>query len=308
MNVQRGRDVRRPASEQPLLKNEIATVGLPDLIAGGVTHICATIFCDPEAGDAHPQAVGQFATYQAWADAGLISLDRNAAGPINAVLLIEGADCVRSPEDLHAFYQQHARVIGLAWRATRYAGGTGTPGPLTSAGRELVREIDALKMTHDASHLAEQSFWDLLKATDGPVIASHSNCRAIVGDDPNERHLTDDMIRAIVTRGGVVGINVYDKFLLPASEYGRRRATLDDVVAHVRRVCDIAGDTQHVGIGTDMDGGLGREQIPIEIESSTDLPKLTGALSSAGFSADDIRQIVFGNWQAYFHHHLDYTL
>jgi membrane dipeptidase len=112
------------------------------------------------------------------------------------------------------------------------------------------------------------------------------------------------MIRAIADRGGVVGINFYDKFLLPPNEQGKRRATLKDVAKHARHMCDLIGNANHIGLGTDMDGGLGREQIPIEIETSADLPRVAEALSSNGFTDDDVAAILGKNWQKYFAQHL----
>jgi membrane dipeptidase len=135
----------------------------------------------------------------------------------------------------------------------------------------------------------------------GPVIASHSNCRAIV---PGDRHLSDDMIRAIAQRGGVIGINFYDKFLLPPGEHGMRRATLNDVVRHVKHICDLTGSANHVGIGTDMDGGLGREQIPVEVETIADLPAVGDALAGAEFPSDDIDAVLALNWLRFFSRHL----
>ena len=165
----------------------------------------------------------------------------------------------------------------------------------------MIPELDKFGIIHDTSHLAEESFWQLLDRTDGPMIASHSNCRSIV---PTDRQLSDDMIRAIFKRDGVIGINFFDKFLLPPAEYGHRRATLADVVTHVKMLCDLAGDSRHVGLGTDMDGGLGREQIPEEIRTIGDLPKLADALSSAHFSDSDIINILGSNWLNYFAKHL----
>jgi membrane dipeptidase len=153
-------------------------------------------------------------------------------------------------------------------------------------------------MIHDASHLAEESFWNLLDIATGPIIASHSNCRAIVGE--GDRHLSDEMIRALIARGAVIGINFYDKFLIPKPQQGRRRATLADVVNHIQHICDLAGDATHVGLGTDMDGGLGREQIPVEIRTSADLPKVAQALSCAGFGYEDVAAIMGGNWSGLF--------
>jgi membrane dipeptidase len=319
-NAARGRDPRRPAAEQPFVENEIATVGLPDLRAGGVGLVCATIFCSPasyrpngyrDAEEARQQAMVQLATYEKWIDEGLMRfLFRGADVPsanaaqrrgqdarTTAILLLEGADAIRSPDDVPEWHAAGLRVVGLAWRRTRAAGGTGEPGGISDEGRALVRAFDAAGIVHDASHLAEQAFWELLELTPRPVIATHSNCRAIV---PTDRQLSDEMIKAIASRGGIIGINFYDKFLLPPGEAGKRRATLADVVRHVRHVVDLTGSADHVGIGTDMDGGLGRDQIPVEIKTSADLPKVAEALSSNGFKDEDVEKIMGGNWIRFF--------
>ena len=312
-NALRGRDVLLPAAEQTADEEGIPTVGLPDLRRGGVGLVCATIFCMPSLDgkpgyrtpdEAHADALTQLDWYHTQFDAGQISPVR-AAGDLSniapdnvcAILLLEGADPVRSIEDLRAFHAAGVRAVGLAWKRTRYAGGTGAPGPLTPEGVELVKEMDRLGVIHDASHLAEESFWQLNDIAAGPVMASHSNARKIV---PTDRQLSDDMIRAIAARGGVVGINFFDKFLLPPAEYGTRRATLADVVRHVRHVCDLTGDCTSVGIGTDMDGGLGREQIPHEITTAADLARVADALSQDGFSDDDIARVMGANWSHFF--------
>jgi membrane dipeptidase len=314
-NVSRGRNPRQPAAQQPIADKEIATVGLPDLRAGKVGLICATIFCEPAspanpagyttADQARQQALTQLAWYRDCFNAGELSLVQRAtqlpsapAPSVGTILLMEGADGLRSADDLAKWYDWGLRIVGMAWKRTRFAGGTGAPGPLSNDGRALVAEIDRLGMIHDSSHLAEQSFWELLDRTPRAVIASHSNCRAIVGD--GDRHLTDAMIRAIAERGGVIGINFFDKFLLPLDQHRKRRATLADVTAHIQRICDLTGSARNVAIGTDMDGGLGREQIPVEIQTSADLPRVGEALSAKGFSDVDIAGILGGNWLEYF--------
>jgi membrane dipeptidase len=313
-NALRGRAVLRPAAEQTGDEEGIPTVGLPDLVAGGVGLVCATLFSAPsidgkpgyrDAQEAHDDAMRQLEWYRRVFDAGraerVTGREQLVVAPtpdrLRFILLMEGADGVRTPEDLRTFHDRGVRVVGLAWKRTRYAGGTGAPGPLTPEGVALVKAMDALHFIHDASHLAEESFWQLMDLTGGPVIASHSNCRRIV---PTDRQLSDRMIRAIVSRGGVVGINFYDKFLLPPDDYGKRRATLADVVAHVEHVCDLAGDATCVGLGTDMDGGLGREQIPQEIQTSADLPRVAEALSSAGFGDEDVARVMGTNWRHFF--------
>ncbi|MEM8875543.1 MAG: membrane dipeptidase [Planctomycetota bacterium] len=305
--TQRGRDVTTHASDQPYVDNETATVGLPDLCDGGVGGVCATLFADPDHDTpVHAQAIEQLVWYANCPGLHVVrgpeDLDRTDVLP--AVLLMEGADPIRGVEDVAWWFGRGLRMVGLAWSATRYAGGTGHPGPLTDAGHALVAEFDRLGILHDASHLAEQSLDDLLDATDGPICASHSNCRAIVGDDPRGRQLPDRQIRAILERGGIIGTVFFDRFLLPEAEHGKRRATLADVVAHISRVCDLAGNTTQAGIGTDMDGGRGREHIPKEIATSADLPKLADALTDAGFCDRAIAGIMGENWRSWFKRHL----
>lgn len=344
-NALRGRNVLRPAREQTTDAEGIPTVGLPDLRAGGVGLICATVFTLPsldgkpgyhDAHEAHAEGLRHLDWYRQQQDAGVLRLVKDAAqmqqlpclaaavarplkedhptdqdtapeetsptlatvnSPQDAILLLEGADPLRNPDDIADWHAAGLRIVGLAWRNTRYAGGTGVPGPLTREGVELVKAIDRFGIIHDASHLAEESFWQLLDTTTGAVMASHSNCRAIV---PTDRQLSDEMIRALIARGGVIGINFFDRFLLPPDEYGKRRATLADVAAHVKHICNLAGNASHVALGTDMDGGLGRDEIPVEIETSADLPRLAQALATAGFDDADVAKVMGENWLSYF--------
>ena len=312
-NALRGREVLRPAREQTADHEGIPAVGLPDLRAGKVGLICATIFCAPDdpkergyknAEEAHAMAMDQISWYRQAADAGEVQfvaersqLPTSTSHRLPAIILLEGADPIRAPADVPVFRDAGVRVVGLAWRRTRYAGGTGAPGPLTGEGVRLVKELDRFGMVHDASHLAEESFWQLMDVSAGKVIASHSNCRAIV---PTDRQLSDKMIRSIAGRDGVIGINFYDRFLIPPTEHGKRRANLGDVVAHLKHMCDVIGDARHVGIGTDMDGGLGRDQIPVEIQSSADLPRIADALNKGGFDDSAVNNILGQNWIRFF--------
>ncbi len=276
--------------------------------------VCATIFCSPatekqpgyrSAEEAYSTAKRHLDWYRGQADLGHFRFVTCAGEVVakeslpaqRAILLLEGADPIRSPDDVGEFFQAGVRIVGLAWKRTRYAGGTGAPGPLTNDGREMVRALDRFAIIHDLSHLAEESFWELLDQTGGPVIASHSNCRSIV---PTDRQLSDEMIGAVIRRGGVIGINFFDKFLLSPAEYGSRRAMLSDVVLHVRHICELAGNFDHVGLGTDMDGGLGREQIPVEIRTSADLPRVGDALCAAGFDDTAVAGILGANWRRFF--------
>jgi membrane dipeptidase len=320
-NALRGRDVLQPAQRQRADEEGIPSVGLPDLRAGSVGLICATIFCQPasppnqpgyrNALEASAMAQRQLQWYQKQDREGQIRLVRSVAdlpsglngngyahaAPVNALLLLEGADAIRAPDDLPTWFDAGLRIVGLAWKRTRYAGGTGAPGPLTADGVALVRAMDRVGMIHDVSHLAEEAFWQLLDLGAGPIMASHSNCRRFV---PTDRQLSDEMILALARRNAVIGINFFDKFLIPPEEYGTRRATLVDLTRHVRHMCDVIGNARHVAIGTDMDGGLGRDQIPVEIQTSGDLPRVADALSSFGFNDEDVRNILGQNWLRFF--------
>jgi len=326
-NALRGREVTRPAAEQsPKDADGTPSVGLPDLRAGHVGLVCATIFCEPAKGghagyttadQARAQALAQLHWYQSQSRAGMMRLvtspsqlpasPASAGGsppyetPTNAIILMEGADPFRSPDDVPEWFAAGLRIVGLAWKSTRMAGGTGEPGPLTPEGRDLVQALDAHRIIHDTSHLAEESFWQLLDLSAGPVMASHSNCRAIV---PTDRQLSDDMIKALAKRGGVIGINFYDKFLLPPAQHKTRRAALADLVAHVKHMCDLIGNPNHVGLGSDMDGGFGAEHIPAEIKTAADLPKIADALTAAGFNATEVDGIMGGNWLRFFRENL----
>lgn len=316
-NALSGRDVLRPAREQTPDQEGIPTVGLPDLRNGGVSLICATIFCMPSingkpgyrsADEARAEGLRHLAWYQTQVSAGLMTFIRSRAevsalherkprDAQRAILLLEGADPLRDSQDIAEWHNAGLRIVGLAWKQTRFVGGTGAPGPLTPAGVELVKGLDRAGIIHDLSHLAEESTWQLLKMSTGPIMASHSNCKAIV---PTDRQLSDDVIREVIKRGGVIGMNFYDRFLLPPDVYGKRRANLDDLLVHIRHICDLAGNAHHVAIGTDMDGGLGRNEIPMEIETSADLPRVAARLNDAGFAHDEIVGIMGENWRRFF--------
>jgi membrane dipeptidase len=311
-NAQCGRPVHLPARQQPADDQGIPTVGLPDLRAGHVDLICATLFCLPEheghagyrtADEAHAEAIRQLDYYRDQQSAGTIQLISSpkqiATKPktTQAILLMEGADPIRNETDAQLFFDAGVRIVGLAWKVgTRYAGGNAIIGPLTQDGIALVKTLDNLGIIHDVSHLAEEAFRGLLEATAGPIIASHSNCRAIV---PGERQLSDEMIHAIVSRNGVIGINFFDVFLLPPDQ-PKRRAHLEDVIVHINHICDLAGSAAHVGLGTDMDGGFGGNEIPVEIHTSADLPRVADALSTHGFTDRDIEGIMSRNWTDFF--------
>ncbi len=311
-------DKRKREGATPWHKEGSAIVGLPDLLAGNVRIVFATIYVakatpnrtapgktysTPQ--EAHDQAMEHLAYYAGLAMHPNISIitSRQDLGRIidsdkprvGLVLLMEGADPIIAPENAQEWFDAGVRIVGPAWSQTRYSGGSHAPGPLTELGRALVPQLDRSGFILDASHMAEQSFFDALELFHGAVIASHSNCRTYVNTD---RQLSDEMIRSIVSRDGVIGAVLYNRFLIEGWDTSARKeaVTLADVVRHVQHICDIAGNARHVGIGTDFDGGFGMESVPAELDSVADLHKVGDALARVGFSDEDVRNFLGGNW------------
>jgi membrane dipeptidase len=316
-----GRDITRPLAEiraaegpAPAHGEGVATVSLPALREAGVAVVLATIFATP-AGDtpvrqagyrtpeeAHAQGVAQLAWYadlHARGEATLIRTQRDLHGVLDGtrprpglVLTLEGADPLRTPRDLGVFLAGGVRFVGLAWGATRYAGGTRAPGGLTADGVNLLAEMARLGVVMDASHLAEAAFWQAMDLFPGRVVATHANCRALV---PTDRLLSDAMIGAIAARGGVIGMVFYNRFIRADVGDAKPNVGYADLLPHARRIADIAG-VAHLGLGTDLDGGVGREVTPRELDSVADLPRLADTLTEA-FSASEVEGIMGGHWR-----------
>lgn len=311
-----GRDMTQPPRPD-MDPHPPAAVTLASLVEGGFAACLGTVFTeafepgqDPKypttaypAGDAeaaHRAGVRQLGHYHSWRDRGLIDLLsrdslRKPAAPIVLGILVEGADPIRSPEELAWWKGQGVVAVGLAWwKASRYAGGNGTDLGLSDLGRALVPAMDELGIVHDLSHLSQRATDDLLALTDAPVIASHSNCRALVAGE-NQRHLADATIREIARRGGVIGLNLCSPFLVSSGADGER-ATIADCVRHVEHVCEVAGNRVCVGLGSDMDGGFSALKLPEGIERPADCDRIARALLAAGWSEAEAAGFRYGNW------------
>lgn len=217
---------------------------------------------------------------------------------VGIVPLIENADPVRTPDEVAWWYEQGVRLIGPAWQANRYTGGTSQPGPLTDLGRALLNQMADVGMILDTSHLAEESFWQALDRYEGVLIASHSNCRRLAPAEVADRHLSDRMIEALVERDAVIGVVLLNGFLNRSYYLGQPKdqTPLEMVVRHIDHICQIAGDAAHVAIGSDLDGGFGSEKMPRELDSVADLPKVGAALREHGYTDEHIAAIMGGNW------------
>lgn len=220
--------------------------------------------------------------------------------PVGLAMMMEGAEGIREPAEVEAWWERGVRIIGPAWRSTPYSGGTQEPGPLTSAGFELLERMASLNAGLDLTHMDETAVLQALDVYPGPLLASHSNAHALLKGSLTNRHLSDRVIQGIIERGGVIGIVPYLGFLKPGWKLGDRReaGSLNLVAAHIDYVCQIAGDAHHVGLGTDFDGGFGLQSVPPGFDSIADLHKLTPLLVERGYTDEDIAAIFGENWLA----------
>lgn len=221
-----------------------------------------------------------------------------AGDALHSGILIENADPIAASDDVLWWKQRGVCAVGLAWsKPSRYAGGNLTTTGLTPAGRDLVQALDEHRIVHDLSHLSDAAADDLLSLTDRPVIATHSNCRALFSGPgrTNQRHLTDETIREIGRRRGVIGLNLFSRFLADGLD-DRGRASIDDCLLHIEHVCDLTGSRETVGLGSDMDGGFGADRLPQGINRPADLPRLTDALARAGWTKEEIEGFAWRNW------------
>lgn len=227
--------------------------------------------------------------------------------PTGLLLLLEGAEGLRSLDDLHEYWERGLRLLGPVWSGGRWCGGNvtfpftqkATSGGFTRDGYRLLEVMHEIGYTLDIAHMNDQSAADALEHYQGTVIASHALCRALIKGAVTERHLSDDNLRRLIERDGVLGVLPYNSFIKPGWTVGQNRAevTLADLTHHIDHVCQLAGDALHVGLGTDFDGGFGYPAIPEELDTIADLQKLTGVLGERGYSAQDIENIMGGNWR-----------
>jgi membrane dipeptidase len=190
-------------------------------------------------------------------------------GRLAMLLAFENADPIENPAQLGDWYEAGVRILGPAWSRTRYCGGTNAPGGLTTLGHELLRAMRRRRMVLDVSHMADRTLRDSLEAWTGPVVATHTGARAL---SPGQRQLPDDVIAEIGRREGILGVSMYSGHLRTAG-----RADISDVVAHVEHIARVAGDVAFVGVGSDLDGGFGRDRAAID--SLDDLAVLRSALA-----------------------------
>jgi membrane dipeptidase len=226
--------------------------------------------------------------------------DEPHGAPVGLVMLMEGAEGVRSPAELEEWYARGLRLIGPAWAGTRFCGGTREPGPLTEEGYALLEGMAEFGFILDLSHMDEKAALQALDSYPGAIVASHANALALLKGSTSNRHLSDRVLRGLLDRNGMTGIVAYNRFLQAGWKRGDRRdlVNLQQVAAQIDYVCQMAGDARHVGLGSDFDGGFGWQSVPAEINTIADLQKLVPLLEEMGYAQADIGQILGENWIA----------
>ncbi|HIE18743.1 TPA: peptidase M19 [Candidatus Bathyarchaeota archaeon] len=317
-------EIRRRETGMTQKGRAMGTVAFPEMRKGEVGVCLATVIAriarkgNPRPGYNSPEIAyamsqGQLAYYRILEEQGKIRIIKDwetlnahaeewlneprRSAPLGFILSMEGADPIVNPKQVKSWWNDGFRVVSLShYGVSTYAHGTGTKGGLTSLGRELLEEMHSIGMILDVTHLSEESFWEALDIFPGPVIASHNNCRALV---PGDRQFSDEQIQALIKRDAVIGVALDAWMLYPGWVKGKTPNTVVDlqsVADQIDHICRLAGNRRHVAIGSDLDGGFGKEQCPHDLDTIVDLQKIPMLLEKRGYSEEDTRLIMHGNW------------
>ncbi len=328
------RDLRKPITEIRQREKgmtdkpdrELATVSLPELRKGDIGLVVATMIARYVAPDnplhgwhspqqAWAQTNGQLTWYRAMEEedemrqvTDLASLEKHLQlwdrddrekRTIGYILSLEGADSIVTLSHLEKMYQQGLRAIGPAhYGPGRYANGTDATGKMNQNGLDLLRKMEELNIILDATHLCDDAFWQAMDHFHGTVWASHNNCRALVN---HNRQYSDEQIKTLIERGAVIGAAMDAWMIVPNWVRGKStpqnmHCNLEKLIDHIDHICQLAGNTLHVGIGSDLDGAFGKEQCPYDIETIADIAKMPDLFKDRGYKKIDIDNMMHGNW------------
>ena len=327
------RDLTRPIEEINLREKFLndkpdrgnATVCLPELKNGNIGLCVATLiarYVKPKNKlpgwnspyQAWAQTQGQLSWYRAMEEKGemvqitnINDLNKHLSvwkedkldSPVGYILSLEGADSILSMEHLEIMHKKGLRAIGPAhYGPGTYAFGTDSDGKIGEKGKRLLKKIEELNLILDVTHLSDMSFWESIETFNGPIWASHSNCRSLV---PNKRQLSDDQIKVLISKGAIIGMTLDAWMMVPNWKRGvtdpiKKRLFLEKIIDHIDHVCQLSGNSNHVGIGSDLDGGFGKEQCPQDINSIADLQKINKLLKKRGYENEDINKILSQNF------------
>jgi len=261
------------------------------------------------------QTQGQLAWYKEMETCGEMMMIKNTDGldrhvniwmnrpdekkAIGYILSLEGADSLVTLDHLERAYEYGLRAIGPAhYGPGRYANGTDSTGHLNENGKALLKEMERLNIILDATHLCDDAFWDAMEIFHGHVWASHNNCRTFVN---HNRQFSDEQLRVLIQRDAVIGAAFDAWMLVPnwihgKSEPKEMNCDLQKVIDNIDHICQLAGNTLHVGIGSDLDGAFGKEQCPYDLETIADVQKIPSLFAAKGYSTNDIENLMHGNW------------
>jgi len=324
-SLQKINDREKHQNDKPDRGN--ATVCLPELRKGNIGLVVATQIAryvdekNPLPGWLSPQQAwaqtqGQLAWYKAMEEEGemkqitdLPSLenhlklwtddDDNLNKPIGYILSLEGADSLITIDHLYKSYASGLRAVGPAhYGPGRYAQGTDARGLMGEDGRRLLQAMEELNIILDATHLCDESFWEAMDNFNGAVWASHNNVRALVN---HNRQLSDEQLKELINRKAVIGVALDAWMMVTGWVRGKTtpaemNCSLETIIDHIDHICQLAGNSLHVGIGSDLDGAFGREQAPYDLETIADLQKLIPLLEKRGYKNEDISNLMHGNW------------
>jgi membrane dipeptidase len=219
--------------------------------------------------------------------------------PIGFILSLEGADSLIDLSYLEKAYEYGLRAVGPAhYGLGRYANGTDATGKMSQPGLDLLKEMERLNIILDATHLCDDAFWQAMDHFHGAVWASHHNCRSLVD---HNRQFSDDQLKVLIERGAVIGA-AFDAWMI-VPDWIRGKSTpkemqcnMEKIIDHIDHICQLAGNSLHSGIGTDLDGGFGKEQCPYDLETIADLNNFPSLLRKRGYTDNDINNIMSENW------------
>ena len=316
----------------PQPKHFTPTVALPDMRKGHVGIMLSTIMArvqDPHGNThnavrtqpiAYARGQSHLAYYRALERRGEISFIKSAADldacvnawanpddqtPIGLILTMESADPILGPDQVAEWHKAGLRSVSITHFGANSSGhGTGTVGGLYPTAYPLMDALSDTDIALDVTHASDLTFWQILDYWKGPVHASHCNCRALI---PGQRHLTDDMIKAIAERGGVIGLVFAEQMLSPAwnwddprTHYTTATRPMKAALEHLDHICKITGSTDHVAFGTDLDGGFGLELSPTDYNTIDDLQHFLDLMRGHGYAESDVAKFAHGNLIRFF--------
>lgn len=304
-----------------------STVSFPELRKGNIGLVVATQiarYVSPDSNlsgwnspeQAWAQTQGQLAWYRTMEEAGEMVMIKdlndfnahvalwnsnsdNSHTPIGYILSLEGADSIVSLDHLERAWNYGLRALGPAhYGPGRYANGTNATGKMQQNGIDLLREMDRLKIILDATHLCDDAFWQAMDHFQGPVWASHHNCRALVD---HNRQFSDEQLKVLIEREAIIGAAMDAWMIVPNWQRGQStpqnmNCSLDKLVDHIDHICQLAGNSLHVCIGTDLDGGYGNEQCPYDLDTIADTYKIGDVFKQRGYTEADVSNLMHDNF------------